>query len=67
MRAAIDCLRREIKALTAILSDNKAEIAAVKNGRRAEMFHDTAAIHQEIEDIHEALKFLTEMQTISRE
>ena len=58
MRAAIDCLRRELKALAAILADNKAEVSAVTNGRRREVFDDTAAIHREAYEIQMALELL---------
>lgn len=58
MQAAIDLLRRELRALAIIISDNRAEIAAVRNGERIDMFHDTAAIHQEVFEIQQALELL---------
>jgi len=58
MDAAIACLRRELRALQTILSDNREEIAAVKNGHRIDMFRDTATLHAEMDEISQAIELL---------
>ena len=63
MQAAIDLLRREIRALATILSDNRGEINSAKREDRIVMFRDTAAIHQELDEIQEALTYLVEAES----
>lgn len=58
MTAAIDCLRRELRALAAILKDNKDEVSSVTNGHRSAVFTDTSSLHQEAFEIQQALDLL---------